>query len=298
MIHFDVAQGSEDWLQQRLGCITGSRFKDCRDYGDGLTDQQRTYVNHMRAGELEEVAREMAGYKAAPRSETVSRCIKHGFERVWSDSARRYAMDLARERCGGRAPSKFKTGAMRLGQEQEGAARFRYEAMTGLLVREVGIFKTPDLLFGVSPDGLIGDDGVLEIKTMVSSDTLFTAVADGDISEYVDQCLGYLWLLGRKWVDLALWCYDLDKLVIRRIERDEDAIEDLESDLIAFAGIVNSYTASLTSALNGERAAPTEKAQPIPDHKPVPKAAAKAQATTVQPKPQAAPVAVDLPDLF
>lgn len=298
MIHYDVEQGSDEWLDLRRGCITGSRFKDCRDFGDGLTDQQRIYVNHIRAGEHEEVAREMAGYKSAPRSEAVSRCIKHGFSRVWSESARRYALDIARERCGGRAPGKYTTSAMRQGREQEGIARFRYEVLTGHLVREVGIIKTDDNLFGVSPDGLIGDDGALEIKTMVSSDTLFTAVADGDVSEFIDQCLGYLWLLGRQWVDLVLWCPDFNKPIIRRIERDDDAIESLESDLIAFAGSVNGYVASLTAALERGSNAPASAPREIYISTPKTKAKPAPTATTVTPKPKAAPAVVELPDLF
>lgn len=160
-----------------------------------------------------------------------------------------YAHDLARERCGGTAPSKFQNAAMRAGTEQEPLARLAYEARTGNLVEEVGFFTTEDGVFGLSPDGLIDDDGVLEIKTMVSSDTLFTAVAEGDVSAYTDQCLGYLWLLGRQWVDLVLWIPDLHHMAITRIHRDEDAIEALESDLIAFADLVKQNEATLRAAL-------------------------------------------------
>lgn len=160
-----------------------------------------------------------------------------------------YAHDLARERCGGTAPGKFQNAAMRTGTEQEPLARSAYESRTGNLVEEVGFFTTEDGLFGLSPDGLIDDDGVLEIKTMVSSDTLFTAVAEGDVSAYTDQCLGYLWLLGRQWVDLVLWIPDLHHMAITRIHRDEDAIEALESDLIAFEDLVKQNEATLRSAL-------------------------------------------------
>ena len=163
-----------------------------------------------------------------------------------------YAMDTARERVGGTVPPKFANAAMRTGTEQEPHARMHYEAITGNLVQEVGFITTDDGLFGLSPDGLIGDDGVLEVKTMVSSDTLFTAVADGDLSSYIDQCNGYLWLLGRQWVDLCLWCPDLEsiglQMTIHRITRDEAAIESLEADLLAFAGRVDGYEAALRSA--------------------------------------------------
>ncbi|WP_225783378.1 lambda exonuclease family protein [Xenophilus sp. Marseille-Q4582] len=160
-----------------------------------------------------------------------------------------YARDLARERLGGSAPSKPQSAAMRVGTEQEPVARARYEAKTGYMVEEVGFFSTADGLFGGSVDGLIDEDGVLEIKTMVSSDTLFTAVAEHDLSAYRDQCLGYLWLLGRKWVDLVLWCPDLKHMVIHRIERDEEAIEALESDMLAFAKKVDEYEFALSMAL-------------------------------------------------
>ena len=167
-----------------------------------------------------------------------------------------YAMDIARERIGGSAPPKFQNAAMRTGTEQEPFARAMYEARTGHMVDEAGFYLSDDAVFGLSPDGLIDDDGVLEIKTMVSSDTLFTAVADGDLSAYMDQCLGYLWLLGRQWVDLVLWCPDLNHMAIHRITRDEDAIEALEADLMAFARLVTQYEATLRDAIaaNNEQA--------------------------------------------
>ena len=164
-----------------------------------------------------------------------------------------YAMDTARERVGGSAPAKFQNAAMRTGTEQEPIARSRYERITGNLVEEVGFITTDDGLFGVSADGLIDDDGVLEIKCMVSSDTLFTAVAEGDISEYIDQCNGYLWLLGRQWVDLVLWVPDLNHMTIKRITRDEAAIEALEADLIAFSHLVRQYESKLRKALTSAK---------------------------------------------
>lgn len=165
-----------------------------------------------------------------------------------------YAMDTARERIGGTVPPTYENAAMREGKAQEPHARMAYEALTGNLVQEVGFITTDDGLFGLSPDGLIGTDGVLEVKTMVSSATLFTAVGDGDISAYLDQCNGYLWLLGRQWVDLVLWCPDLEAvglgLTIRRITRDENAIEDLERDLLQFAKLVGEYESKLRARIS------------------------------------------------
>lgn len=159
-----------------------------------------------------------------------------------------YAMDVARERVGGVAQQKFQNAAMRMGTEQEPFARMEYEARTGVVVQEAGFITTPDRLFGASVDGLVGDDGIVEIKTLVSSDTLFTVLA-GDISSYQDQCNGALWLLGRQWVDLVAWVPDLNRLVVKRIERDENEIEKLEADLLFFEATVSKYEAMLRKAL-------------------------------------------------
>jgi len=167
-----------------------------------------------------------------------------------------YAYDVARERCGGNAPQKFQNAAMRMGTEQESPARYAYEGRTRNLVQEVGFFTTDDRIFGLSPDGLIDEDGVLEIKTMVSSDTLFCAVADGDLSAYMDQCMGYLWLLGRQWVDLVLWVPDLEFMKVHRIVRDEDAIEELEADMLAFRKLVDEYETKLRAAIKAPELQP------------------------------------------
>ena len=226
MIYHTDKQGSPEWLASRRGCITGSRFKDCRDYKE-LTQKQ--ILEGRRRGD--------------PSLKLLG-----------------YAMDLARERCGGTAPGVYANAAMRYGTEQEPLARMFYEYSTGNTVEEVGFITTDDGLFGVSPDGLIGDKGVLEIKTMVSSATLFTAMVDGDLSAYSDQCNGYMWLLGVQWVDLVLWAPDLADVGMGsktiRITRDEDAIEELESDLITFAKLVQGYEAKLRRQIAGQAQAP------------------------------------------
>lgn len=214
-ITYTDPQGSDAWLAARVGVITGSRFKDARDY-KALTK-----------------ADEKAG---KTRGEPSSKLLG-------------YAFDLARERVGGTVPKVFVNDAMRKGTEEEPKARFEYEARTGHMVNEAGFITTDDGQFGVSVDGLVGDDGIIEIKTMVSSSTLFTAVVERDISEYIDQCNGAMWLLGRKWVDLILWAPDLADigrdLTVIRIDRDDDAINELEADLIAFWKRVNELESKL-----------------------------------------------------
>lgn len=163
-----------------------------------------------------------------------------------------YAMDLARERNGGAVAQSYVNAAMRFGTEQEPLARAAYAERTGRQVEQTGFWCTDDLMFGVSPDGLVGDDGLIEIKTMVSSKTLFKAVVRGDISDYMDQINGSLWLLGRMWCDLILWAPDLSgigrDMTVIRITRNEDEIDRLEDDLLAFSRLVKQYERSLNPA--------------------------------------------------
>lgn len=162
-----------------------------------------------------------------------------------------YAQDVARERAGGQAEGAFVNAAMRMGTEQEPVARQAYEARSGNLVEEAGFITTDDGKFGVSVDGLVDEDGIIEIKTMVSSGTLFRAVVEGDHSDYIDQINGALWLLGRKWCDLVLWAPDLPqgRLTIVRINRDDNAIQALEDDLIAFEKLVSQYENALMARI-------------------------------------------------
>ena len=98
---------------------------------------------------------------------------------------------------------------------------------------------------------------MIEIKTMVGSENLFTAVVGGDYSEFIDQINGSLWLLNRQWCDLILWAPDLPlgALTIVRIERDEAAIAKLAAKLFEFDALVESLHAKLSA--RALKAAPT-----------------------------------------
>ena len=58
-----------------------------------------------------------------------------------------------------------------------------------------------------------------------------------------------LWITGRQWIDLVVWVPSLEHMVIKRITRDEDAIEALESDLMAFSRLVKQYETTLRDAI-------------------------------------------------
>lgn len=162
-----------------------------------------------------------------------------------------YACQVALERVSGQpADATFENWQMREGHVQEPIARAAYERRTGNLVDEVGAFATDDDLFLYSPDGVIDNDGLLEVKTLFSPERIMTIVGSGDVSDFIDQCMFGLWLTGRQWIDLVVWVPSLEHMAVKRITRDEDRIEALESDLMAFARLVAQYETTLRTAIS------------------------------------------------
>lgn len=257
MIEHPFKQGTPEWYEARRGVITASRAKGLRRT-DGLTIQQRTYVQALQSGQSESAAREAAGYKAAPKADIVSQAIAGTLALQFGDGAHTYAKEVARERCGGREPEGFQVLAQRTGHEEEQFAAIEYVAKTGRDIEEAFFITTDDRKYGMSLDRWVaGRRSALEIKTMVSASTLFNAMVDGDISDYRDQCLFGLWLFTLDWIDLCLWCPDLQALHIERIERDEDQIQALEDDLIAFDVLVSAYEKKLRARISTTAEAPS-----------------------------------------
>lgn len=288
MIEHTDPQGSEAWHESRRGVVTASRAKDARDRTTGLDAKQTAYVEAILAGRAESEAKALAGYKATPSAEAIRTAIASGrIEKQWTGAAIAYAKDLARERCGGKSFDARQGLAQRAGHEEEPFAAIAYVAETGMLVDDVGFITTDDRLFGCSLDRRVrGVNGAIEIKTMVSSTTLFASLVDGDISEFRDQCLFEMWLLMLDWVDLCLWAPDLQKLIVIRIERDEDEIAALEFDMVEFNRLVGTYADALRRKLGQPNAVATAPPDPIsgkpartPDD-PAPSPPARAAAST------------------
>lgn len=252
MIVLNHPQGSEDWLQARAGVITASRFKDAIDKVGGLDEKQLAYVEAIRAGKTESEAMRLAGYRAKPTSSTVAKAIAG--QSIYTPSAKAisYAWVISMEIIA-RKPldETFVTWKMRQGQDREPFARRRYEAGTGNLVEEASLVLTDDSAFGYSTDGLIGDDGLVEIKSPGTPDVVGRIWENPEEAhlEYIDQINGGLWITGRKWCDLVVYFPELapvgKDLFVKRIHRDEAAIEKLESELINFHKIVRAKLALL-----------------------------------------------------
>jgi hypothetical protein len=226
-------------------------FKVARQRVGMLTEQQQAYVTAIRSGADEKAAMLAAGYKAKPRAEVIDKAIAGEPVGDWSDAAKNYAFRLAVERISGTPLDEgFQTWQMKRGHELEPEARRRHEEEAGVIVQRAGFVTTDDGLFGGSADGLIGDDSGSEYKCLVSPEGLRDVLLNADISEFVDQVQGCMWLTARKSWHFGLYCPALaavgSDFTWREVQRDDDYIEALEADLVQFSALVNDYQAKLS----------------------------------------------------
>lgn len=164
-----------------------------------------------------------------------------------SASRQNYISQLVIERLTGVAPVFFTTQAMQDGIEREPIARMAYEIETGNIVEEVGFILHESLDCGASPDGLIGDDGGIEIKCPQPAAHLEYLQSDKAPAKYMAQIQGGMWITRRKWWDFVSFNPDFPahlQLKIVRVMRDDDYIQKLEveikSALIEVEEILNS----------------------------------------------------------
>lgn len=250
MILIECEQGSPEWHQARSGVITASMFSVARSRVNGLTAQQQQYVDAVLSGLDDAGAREVAGYKAAPKSEAVARAIAGHAVGEPSTAALDYAFALAIERISGTPlDSGFETWHMKRGHELEPEARMEHELQTGLIIQRAGFVTTDDGAFGASADGLIGDHGGSEYKCFLAPEKLRAFHIDNDASGIMDQVQGCMWITGRKFWHVGMYCPALEavgkQLWWREFKRDEEYIEKLEEDLWQFKLLVDRYEAKL-----------------------------------------------------
>lgn len=250
MKFLEMQQGSAEWLQARATRITASCFADAVSRIGGLDERQAKYVLLVRSGMPIPDAVKEAGYKVAPTSDTVRRAILGEDTSEPSNTAKRYAADLAIERISGQPHGEPpKAWVLDRGHEMETRARMLYEARTGAFITESGICISDDGIFSYSSDGLAGDDGLIEIKSPIDSSKIVEMWQTGDTSEYDHQIQGGLWLTGRKWLDFIMYVPDLaaagKDLYVKRILRDEAFIDDMVEKLAAFDNLVQRYEAVL-----------------------------------------------------
>lgn len=285
------AQGSDAWKRARAGKITGSNFRLVRQRVGALTAQQLRYVEAVRGGMTPQAAAALAGYKSKPTSSGIERALDGLPVGDFSDVAKNYAFRVAIERISGMPLDEgHETWAMERGHELEPVARREHEIRCGVMVETCGLILTDDDVFGCSLDGLIDHDGSAEYKCFIAPERVRAVVIDGDWSEVTDQAQGGLWISGRQWIDLCLYCPALASvgkgLTVQRFQRDEDYIYELERDLLAFKVLVDDYEAMLRGT--PRTAAPALAAVP-PDLTPVLLASIAANAALSAPKVGALP---------
>ena len=146
---------------------------------------------------------------------------------IWSASADAYINQLVAERLTGEREEVFQSHHMLRGTELEPDARDLYSLMSDAEVTEVGFCLHDTLAAGCSPDGLIGEDGGLEIKCPAPS-THVEYLRGGVLpSKYKQQVMGCLWITGREWWDFVSYHPTMKPLIVR-VERDEEYIAALE----------------------------------------------------------------------
>lgn len=191
-------------------------------------------------------------------ADAISRCQKKSASRNTGDPtavAERYAADLAIERVSGQPHGEPpKAWVLERGHEMEAAARMHYEARTGSFVTEAGICVTDDGVFGYSTDGLVDDDGLIEVKSPIDSSKILAMWETGDTSEYDHQMQGGMWITGRKWTDFIMYVPDLaavgKDLYVKRVFRDDEFIDAMVEQLAEFDKLVSKYEAVLRRAVS------------------------------------------------
>lgn len=167
-------------------------------------------------------------------------------------AAQTYLKELAWERLTGKSAGEpFQNFAMKRGTELEPLARQWYEIQNGSAVEQVGMFVSSCGHYSYSPDGLIEADGLIEIKCPMAP--VFSEFAlTRDMSDYIHQIQGGLWLSGRQWCDLVVFNDDLpddSQGVIVRIHRDEAFLAKMIPALVTFNQQVEDRVAALRFAL-------------------------------------------------
>jgi putative phage-type endonuclease len=145
-----------------------------------------------------------------------------------------YLWQLVAERLTGQVQESFTNAAMIRGTEQEPIARAAYEANSGHFVDQIGFVKHPSLeWFGASPDGLVGQEGLVEIKNPNTSTHLQYRKSGQPPAKYRYQMMAQLACTGRKWCDFVSFDSRLPESKQLFIVRFEPEAKDMEAMLEA-----------------------------------------------------------------
>jgi putative phage-type endonuclease len=156
----------------------------------------------------------------------------------YSTSRANYMAQLVVERMTQTVAESYSNAAMEWGVENEQFARAAYEAKTGNMVDQVSAIDHPRIpMSAASPDGLVGDDGCLEIKCPNTATHIDTILGEEPAKKYYDQMQWQMVCTNRKWCDFVSFDPRMPshlQLFIKRIERNDDYVEQLEKEVVQF----------------------------------------------------------------
>ena len=168
----------------------------------------------------------------------------------YSTSRANYAADLVTERLTGAPAPSYENDAMRWGKEKEPEAREAYCFYRDEAVEQVGFIDHPDIpMSGASPDGLVGNDGLIEIKCPHKTAVHINTLLQQEISkEYLTQMQWQLSTTKRRFCDFVSYDPRLPenmRLFTKRIFRDQVVIDRLEREVKLFLSEIDSTISKL-----------------------------------------------------
>lgn len=149
-----------------------------------------------------------------------------------SKTRRTYMLKLIGEKLTGDPTDYYSNFHMERGKELEPEARMLYTLQTGNEVQQIGFVKAGDEI-GYSPDGLVGNDGLIEIKTKLPHLQIEVLLADEVPPEHMAQIQGGLWVTEREWLDFVSYWPKLP-MFTKRVYRDEKYIANLTAEINRF----------------------------------------------------------------
>lgn len=163
-------------------------------------------------------------------------CFSDVLSKGQGKTRKTYMLKLLGERITGQPTESFNNRHTERGIEMEPEARHLYEFMTDNQCERVGFMRRGNV--GCSPDSLIGNDGLLEIKTKLPHLQCEVLLNDEVPAEHKAQVQGQLWVSEREWVDFVSYWPNMP-LFVKRVYRDEKYIETLQNEIERFLDELN-----------------------------------------------------------
>jgi putative phage-type endonuclease len=174
----------------------------------------------------------------------------------YSTSRDNYMAQLVCERMTGTQGESYNNAAMQWGTDQEPLARAAYEAVADVLVDEIGFVVHPTIVnAGASPDGLVGDVGLIEIKCPNTATHIDTVLSDKVPSKYITQMQWQMATTGRKWCDFVSFDPRMPEglqLFIQRVDFDAEYVKMLEAEITGFLAELETKIEKLNERKHGQ----------------------------------------------